>query len=373
VKTEAPTKRTTLQDVARAAGIAKSTASMALNGNTTIAPATREAVLRAAAELGFEPNVHAKRLTGRARSVIGLFSGELEWSSGVRKLQRIQHLLTERGFDVPVYMGTSDSTVQNALLTNLRQQQPRALICDTGALVPAVRESLKQYRQNGGVIITYDREVQGLDCDCVVFDREDNTYQATRHLLELGHRRLGFYNNGGPVPSEPRWSGIVRAMAEFGAEIREDWMFSGMYEEGGAHLAHSFLALTDRPTALCIVNDYAATAFVATVQRAGVRVPQDVSVVTSANMPIAEHGGVPLTSMTYPYPLIAQNVVDLLVYRLENPDVGPSRRIVVGSELVRRESAVAYGGSGISDSHAPVVLGPHPPAPSPNSGRGGVW
>jgi LacI family transcriptional regulator len=316
---------------------------MALNGNTSISPATREAVLQAAAKLGFEPNVHAKRLTGRAPSVIGLFCASLEWSSGVRKLQSIQHLLTEHGFDVPVYIGTGNSTVQESLMANLRQQQPRALLCDSNSLVPAVRESLEQYRHRGGIVVTYDREIAGLDGDCVVFDREDNTYQAVRHLLELGHRRIGFYNNGGSPRSEPRWAGLVRAMTEFGAALPPDeWLFSGMYEEGGAQLARDFLALKERPTALCIINDYAATAFVTTVQRAGLRVPHDVSVVSSANMPIAEHGSVPLTSMTYPYQTIARDVVNLLLYRLENTEGGPTQKILVGSELIQRESAIPY-------------------------------
>jgi DNA-binding LacI/PurR family transcriptional regulator len=313
---------------------------MALNGNPTIAPATREAVQRAAAQLGFEPNVHAKRLTGSARSVIGLLSGDLEWSSGVRKLQTIQRLLTQRGFDVPAYIGSGDSATQGTFMTNLRQQQPRALLCDSGALVPEVRDSLERYRRNGGIVVTHDREVIGLGCDAVVFDREGNTYQAARHLLELGHRHIGFYNNGGPPQSGPRWPGFHRALAEFDAPVKEEWLFSGMYEEGGARLAEDFLALKERPTALCIVNDYAATAFVATVQRAGLRVPQDLSVISSANMPIARHASVPLTTMTYPYQTIAEKVVDLLIDRLENATEGPARKTVVGSELIRRDSTI---------------------------------
>lgn len=334
-------KTVTLQDVARAAGIAKSTASMALNGNATISPATREAVLRAAAELGFAPNVHARRLNGRSENIVGLLCADIELSGGARKLRTIQHLLTERGFDAPAYLGTSDRTVLSAVMNNLRQQRPGAVLCDTALLSPDIVAELQRYRRDGGVVVCHDREVCEIDCDRVVFDREENTYLATRHLLELGHRRVGFYNNGAPATAEPRWPGFRRAMEEFGATIREEWLFSGIYEEGGAQMAHGFLTLREWPTALCIVNDYASTAFVATLHRiSDMRVPRDVSIVSSANLPIAAHGPVPLTTMTYPYETIARKAVDLLTERLAAPGDSPPRRVVVGSELVRRESAI---------------------------------
>ncbi len=78
-----------------------------------------------------------------------------------------------------------------------------------------------------------------------------------------------------------------------------------------------------------MVNDYAATAFIGTAQRGGIRVPEDVSVVSHADMPIARHGATPLTTMTHPVEIIARHVVELLASRLESRHADPPREIVV--------------------------------------------
>ena len=236
-------KPATIQDVVRAAGVTKATASYTFSGKRQVTPATRASVLRAAEALGYEPNFLAQRLSNgpHCGNTIGLFSGHL-------------------------------------------------------------------------------------------------TYEAARHLLELGRRRIGFYTNGG-LPGGSRLTGFRRALAEFGAPLREQWLFSGYHEDGGARTALAFLNLAERPTGLCMVNDYAATAFIGTAQRAGIRVPEDVSVVSHADMPIARHGATPLTTMTHPVEIIVRHVVELLASRLENRHADPPREIVVRGELVRRQSA----------------------------------
>ena len=87
---------------------------------------------------------------------------------------------------------------------------------------------------------------------------------------------------------QARLRGFRRALAEVGLPMREEWFFQNpTYERGGAEMARRFLAMRDRPTALCIVNDYVALAFVVEVMRAGLRVPEDVSVVSHDDQPIA--------------------------------------------------------------------------------------
>jgi len=349
METLKPRRAVTLQDVARAAGVAKATASYALSGKGQLTPETREAVLRAARELSFEPNPHALRLSnGRSENLVGLFSRHLDLGVGAEKLMLIQQGLGALGYRVPIYtggyevngVGVSTEAGDAALLADLRRQQPRALICNADGLGEASIAELRRFIQEGGVVVTYDYDLD-LDCDQVIFDREDNTYRGARHLLELGHREIGLYMPGAKKgPEHPRQQGYFRALREFGATFRPDWMFHGEdYEEGGAGLARNFLAQRERPKAMCVVNDDAAAAFVTELGRASVRVPEDLSVVSYDDLPIARYHPVGLTSVSQPVADIAESAVQLLCRRFENAGA-PTRRVVVRGELKVRQSAI---------------------------------
>jgi DNA-binding LacI/PurR family transcriptional regulator len=328
-----------LEDVARLAGVAKSTASMALSGNPSIAEKTRVAVREAAEQLGFEPDPFALRLNGRRSNVVALWTDVLEWSAATRKLNLVQEQLAAAGYIVPLYVRGSGEGARHDDVERLRQirrQRPRALIYAQGHLGDEARRELEAFQAEGGFLVGYDYPLP-LDCDQVVFDRDDNTYQAARYLLEQGHRKIGLYQNGGSINLE-RLRGFRRALAEFDAPFREEWLFVGEYEDGGARAAETVLAMSDRPTGVALVNDYAGAAFLSTVLRAGWRVPQDISLITHADLPIARHAAVPLTTLAHPFTGIADAVVEMVNSRIKGTYTGSSRRVVLRSHLVIRES-----------------------------------
>jgi LacI family transcriptional regulator len=131
-------------------------------------------------------------------------------------------------------------------------------------------------------------------------------------------------------------------LAEYNLTTNEDWIFGSYgneeFEDDGVRMAAHFLNMKKRPTAVCIVNDYAAIAFIAELQRAGVRVPQDVSVVGHDDRPISRYCNVPLTSVSHPVETIAQSVVDLLLERINGDSQAKCRTKIIQSELVVRDS-----------------------------------
>ena len=335
----------TIWDVAQRAGISKSTVSRALAGEAKVSPSAREAALKAARELGFEPNPNAQRLVrGESNPTIGLFSPDLDLGVGTRKMQAIQHLLGSKGYVVPVHAyGYRESGVllkPEELLRGLLRDCPRAVVCNTGnAPGEAMQQELLRYRASGGVAVCYDW--QPLDgADSVVFDREDNSYQAVRHLLDLGHREIGFYCARGPL--SPRWRGAMRAFEEAGLTLRPEWSFVPKhyieFEEGAIELAAQFLALQSRPTAMCIVNDHAAAAFCSEVMRAGVRVPEELSVIGHDDACIARCAPVPLSTVSHPIAPLAGAVVEMLESRLRGDYTGAPRTQILRGELVVRQS-----------------------------------
>ena len=346
-------KPTTIQDVAEALGMHKSTVSLALSGKGNISAQTRARVLAATRELGYEPNPLAQRLAnGHRNPTVCIFSGVLDVGLSTEKILTIQKEMSARSFEAPIYTcpepaGGAD-TSQADLLKNLCRQRPQAIICAAAMLDPDVFGELETYINSGGIVVSYDVPTP-LPCDQVVFDREDNAYQAARFLLRHGHRRLGIgMSNTAPWlsgrsdgPQSFRLRGFRRALEEFGAPVRDEWCFrTAAYEQGGAEMAHRFLQLAERPTGLCIVNDYVALAFMVEVMRAGVRIPEDLSIVGHDDQPIAPYCPVPLTSASHPAREIAQAVVALLLDRLAG-GLGPPQTVTIRGKMGARESATA--------------------------------
>lgn len=350
MNTRIQSKRVTIQDVAAAAGVTKSTVSLALAGKGNFSPETRQAIQLAAERLKYKPNPLARRLsTGRDDRTVALFTLRLDLSVGTKKLQLLQNQLAADGFEAPLYTPGSefgsDAPEILTLIKSICQQQPRAMICNIHGLSSVALKELQRYQDEGGLLVCYDDRTD-LMVDSVVFDREDNTYQAVRHLLELGHRDIGMACSSG-LRGE-RYQGFERAMKEFDLRPRREWLlgsevvddaglYSGLYVEGGVRLAQLFLKLKKRPTAVCLMDDSAAVGFAAELERAGVRVPEEVSVIGHDNLPIAQYGPLPLTTVTHPVEDIVANVLELLQSRLQGYD-GPPRKIIIRGELIVRES-----------------------------------
>lgn len=339
----------TMSDVARVAGVTKMTVSFALNNTGRVSEKTRKIVMQAAQELGYEPNPHAQNLSnGRSNNTVGLFSLWFDFGVGTQKIQLIQSALNRKGFDVPTYgIGLHDhynEEVQTSAVSSIRRQRPRGLICFTSGLQPKALLELRRYQDEGGILVSYDYPTD-LQCDTVLFDRVDNTYQAAKHLTDLGHRQLGYADHGFLRTDGPRLIGFRRAVEEVEGQWRPEWLMEARsardYAEGGRLLAQQYLALRDRPTAMCIVNDYSALVFIAELARAGVRCPEDVSVVGHDDHAMSRFASVPLSSVTHPAESIAEHATQFLLSRLNGEYDGPPRTFAARGEIIARQSSAA--------------------------------
>lgn len=321
-----PRKAATMQDVARLVGVSPMTVSYALSGKRKISEETRQAILEAARELHFEPNLVAKRLRqGRCEKTIGFFSLDVDLSSRTRLLQIMQAELSDRGYSVPVYAygyrGRDVLANQLELVNTLISGRPLAVICNTSGVLPEVFARLQDFVDEGGLAVCYGySHFAPVACDQVIYAEGETFYTATRHLLELGHCDIGFFSVGYRKPGGEMMRHARRALEEFNCSERDEWLFRNdgtlTYEEDGERLARNLLALRERPTAMVMANDYAAVAFMATLAEHGVHVPGDVSVVGHNNDSIAPFGVVPLTTVSNPIQSIAAQVVEMLQSRL---------------------------------------------------------
>ncbi len=342
-------KPLTLVEVAQRLGVSKSTVSAAFTGKGTITAARREAVRRAASELGYEPNPHAQRLVQGSRTdMVCLYTPPLGPGSFTQVIERLQWSIVERGLAAPIHVAgrhPGEAAYQLSVLRGLRLQRPTAMVCCLRNLLPDVKAELRRYMASDGILIGADGfEAEDIGSEWVRFDRAFNAYLAVKYLLDNGHRKVGVFM---PSPSRidkdrppsPEIGGVVAALAECGLTLRPDWFIrESYYEHGGMQLAARFLALDERPTAMFIVNDNAASAFVQQLHRAGLSVPGDVSVIGHDDAAAAAACMTPLTTISWPVDAMVENLEELLYSRLNGLYNGERRSVIVRGELRVRDS-----------------------------------
>jgi DNA-binding LacI/PurR family transcriptional regulator len=334
-----------LQDVARAAGTSLATASLALNDKGRVSPATRRKILRIARRMGFEANPSAQGLAAGHRSKqIIIFTRDLDLGVATRKLQILQGMFFEKGYNASIHScgyfhgEHGDDAV---LIRELRRQRPLAIIChNTHHFDQDMFDEVEKYAASGGHLVTFDLP-SVLKCDQVVFDRTDSADQAATHLLQLGHREIGFAMPG--IHKDIiRTEGIIRALQRFRLPLQPEFLFDcqlGLSNElTGESLAQSFLQSKRRPTAICIPDDTVAVSFIATLYRQGIRIPKDLSVVGHDDLPIAAHNFIPLSTVSQPLEVIARETVNLLMSRVDGSYDGAPRTVRLCGELIPRES-----------------------------------
>jgi DNA-binding LacI/PurR family transcriptional regulator len=344
-------KDVSLADVARLAGTAKSTASLALNGKSWVSHETRQAVINAARELNFIPSgMDDKSVSRELNHDVALFSLQFDLGCSTQKIQGIQKQLLQRGFQVPIYgFGyvpvVGEMPIQTEQLQDIIKSKPRCLIYNSQQTHRDVLEVLQKYIADGGILVTYDIPLD-IECDQVHFDREYNLYVAVKHLLDLGHRRIGIYRTGQRHSSPLQYQTFSRVLEEHGLKPEPDWIFPSLdpdeSEADGAGLASQFLQLPpgQRPTAICVYADHSAISFLGELRAAGIYVPYDLSVIGHDNRPLGRYSTPPLTTVSHPVDEIVNQVVSLVESRL-NGYQGPARQICIRGELVPRQSTAA--------------------------------
>lgn len=345
-------KRATIKDVARLAGVSLSTVSNALNDRSgKMAQETADRVHSAIDALGYVPHGAARQLKRGYANIIGVLVPSVAnpfWGEFVRAVEEAAFPL-----DFGVLVGSSDRSRERerAYAESMYQQGIRTVIF---ASSPVSLEHLGELARRGLFIVTFDRRFHEGDfanVDCVTVDNAYGSAMATQHLLDLGHRRIGFLS--GPIETESRkdrHDGYRAALAEAAIAPRPSWLWEGLGDGSGAFgdaaaadLGRAgALELLSRPepvTAIVAVNDMLALGAFAGVRATGLKVGRDVSIVGFDDIVIAGLVEPGLTTIRQPIRQMAKSAVDLLVDRL-HPDAD-GRRVVPGDfkpELVVRRS-----------------------------------
>jgi LacI family transcriptional regulator len=324
-------RRPTVVDVARAASVSVGTVSNVVSGARNVRPETRERVELAIAELGFRPNTIARALIRRRTQTVGMVIPDVTNPFFSDLIWEVERALTEADYAVVFGNSANDPGRERRYLEAFLSRRVDALVVavTAGADLELVRALAAEVPT-----VFVDRLVPP-DVECVVGDNDAGMGLVVDHLVGLGHRRLALVNGDeGLETARAREAGVEAALARHGFELAARSSGSFTLESGDTQ-AKELLAAA--PTAVVGANDLLAMGALAAAARAGLSVPDELSVTGYDDIAYAAFTSPPLTTVRQPAGTMGEEAVRLLLARLEG-DESPPRRVVVEPELRARAS-----------------------------------
>lgn len=335
-------KRVTVLDVAHHAGVSQGTVSRVLTGKNWVSDEARAKVESAVRALGYVPNAMAQNLKSQCTHTVAAVVSDMSNPLHGEFLAAAEERLRPAGYLLLVASSYGRIEQELALLSVFRAGRVDGLLmAQTDETNPDTVEAL---RATGVPIVFHDRELSALG-DTVVADHQAGAYAATRHLIELGHRRIAVLTPPAVVrPGRERLVGYHRALAE--AAIAAD---PQLVRELGASSELSFsevkvlLALPDPPTAIISLGTRMLAGVLTAVGSAGLSVPGDLSIVGIGDTDLLRLHTPPITSVRWDIAHCGRLAAELLIERMTaGSDAPPPPRAQhVPVELVLRHSSAA--------------------------------
>ncbi len=334
-------RRVTLKDVARYAGVATGTVSMVMNNSPLVAAATRERVLRVIRERGYVYHRAAAQLRKKRTDIVGVSTCDLVNPYFAEVAAGVEQILEEQGRAL-VLGNARESTVRQArFLATLREYNVE------GALVmPAIgttRAAIEEVISWHIPLVMVTRYVPGVFCDYVGNDNRLGSVLATRHLLDLGHRRIAFIGyNRRTSTGRDRFAGYRAALAGAGVALAAELVVEcAASRQAGFDAVTRLFAASRPPSAIVCFNDLLAFGAMLGLQHRGVAIGGECSVVGADDIAESALWTPALTTVAVDAEGIGRAAAHVLWQRLEDPGRSPTRQTLTPKLVVRTSSGTA--------------------------------
>lgn len=327
-------KRVSSSDVAREAGVSRNTVLLVARDSPLVAPETKARIQRIITELGYRPNAAAAALRSARSHILGFLVDEIVPTLVDQFRHQILSAITTRAQAAAHYVLVNTIDDGETLISSGRID---------GAIVDwRIRdETLALLVSKHTPVVLIGRDTGNLPVSWVRADEEEGSFVATQHLLSLGHTRLALLAAGDEHVNTivaDRVRGYRRALSEanvpFDARYTAygDWTYPA-----GFRLGQQLLSLEPRPTAILVLNEMMALGLLNVAQDMGLRIPDDVSIVTIEDSPLVEYVRPQLTSIHVPMYDMGMRATELLLAHLADPDA-PLQQVTLPTTLVVRAS-----------------------------------
>jgi LacI family transcriptional regulator len=330
------TARTTIVDVARRAGVSKSTVSLVLGGSSLVADTTRERVNEAMSELGYIYHRGAATRRGAKSGVLGMVINALRNPFYVELAIGIEQACQGAGF-IPFLANSAEDPIrQHEVIRSMREHGAAGLV-----LAPAIGTVAGDVKGlvAGMPVVQVMRRLPGLKASLVTPENHEGARKATAHLIAKGHKRVAFVGGNRTLSvRDERLAGYRAALAEAGVAFDESLVVeSATNYAGGAAAAARLLTLEKRATAALCFNDVVAIGLIRELTQAGIAVGRDFAVIGFDDIDEAQHMLPALTSVAVNARNLGSRAAQLLMRQIASGDFTP-KSVLCPTSLVIRSS-----------------------------------
>ena len=324
----------TMEDVAAAAGVSRTSVSRVMLGQKKVSEETRRKVFAAAERLGYVPNASARTLKQRTSRVVGVVVSDLGNQFYARLAAGIEQALREAGYQMMLLGDNSEADEELAAARTFVAMRAPGVI-----MTPVSADATRLLAALGVAVVEVDRQLADVPCDSVVIDNEGGARTATAHLLDHGHRRIGLLVVATDWTSDAgRLRGYRTAHAEAGVPVDEQLIVRIPFHDPQAEERIGVLLDETAPTALFAANNLLAEQAWNVLRRRKLRLPEEISLVGFDDVPwmaMVEPG---ITVVSQPTVEMGVRAAELLLRRVEQP-LAPPQVARLEPQLVVRGSS----------------------------------
>lgn len=327
----------TMKQVAERAGVSISTVSHVINNTRVVSSDVRQRVLGIIDEMRYIPSAVARSLKNDKTNTIGVLVPNSSNPYFAELIRWIEEAAFQLGYNIILCNAHGGDHKQAAYLRLLMEKRIDGLVL----VASGADDEQDLLLHNPGVpIVQLERALPGLDADLILAGEEEGAHQATRHLIELGHRAIACVAGPADLPrTRERVGGFMRAMREAGLPVPPGHIVHEAFTSAGGHAAFErLLAESPPPSAVFVTSDLMALGGLCAASKAGVRIPGRLSVVGYDDIDGADYASPPLTTVAPPKRDMARLAIERLIGRIKG-DEAPLRNTAFASRLVVRASS----------------------------------
>lgn len=343
-------KQATLTDIAATIGVAPMTVSRVVNRSGYVSKQTREKVLEALKAMNYRRNGLARNLKRQRTETVGLVLGDISNPYSTELANAVRESLSVRGYNLFICISEHSAKEDITAFQSLVDHNVDGIIVATRSNREG-DDYLRDIVDSSMPVVVVGRDFQHDDVDHVSADNLTGGFEATQHLIDLGHRRIGFI--GATLSNRSslkRMQGYLNALEAHGIEIDER-LITGRKEAVSEVPGYStekmgyegmkrLLSLPNPPTAVFARNDFTAVGAMTATKEAGLSIPDDIAIVGFDDIPLAVHTSPALTTVRQPMRLQGQLAAEMLLKRITSDESVDSDERILNCELIIRGSTV---------------------------------
>jgi LacI family transcriptional regulator len=326
----------TIKEVAERAGVSIATVSRVLNNSGAVHEKTREAIMHAAKELQYVPNISARNLSRSKTDTIGLLLPDLHGEFYSEVIRGVDQTAQQSRHHLIVSSSHNNKYEIEAALRLMRGRVDGLIIMSPQVDAHTLHANLPRSLP----VVLLNCFIEGTSYDSINIDNFGGAYRMVHHMLEHGHRRIAIIKGTeSNYDADQRLYGYRKAMVESGFAVDELIEVAGNFTEAeGYRAAQQIIAMAPRPTAVFASNDSMAIGAMSALREAGLKVPHDIAVAGFDDIPISKYIRPPLTSVHVDIAELGAHAMQCIVNAIDAKNTHQRRHMVIPATLVIRGS-----------------------------------